>query len=109
MSENILAVTDSSFENDVLQSTVPVLIDFWAEWCGPCRMIAPILEDIAKDYHGKVKIMKMNIDQNSTTPSKYAIRGIPTLLIFKAGKVAGTKTGYMAKSQLTGFIDSHLE
>ena len=106
MSGDIVYVTDDSFEQDVLQSDIPVLVDYWAEWCGPCKMIAPILEEIVNDYAGKLKIAKLNIDENSATPPKYGIRGIPTLMIFKEGDVEATKVGALSKSQLTAFIDS---
>jgi thioredoxin 1 len=106
MSENILTLTDDSFEADVLQSDTPVLVDYWAEWCGPCKMIAPVLEEIAEEYEGKLKVAKLNIDQNEATAPKYGVRGIPTLMIFKGGNVEGTKVGALSKSQLTAFIDS---
>lgn len=108
MSKNIVAVTDQSFETDVLKSDLPVLADFWAEWCGPCKMIAPTLEEIAGEYAAKLKVVKVNVDDNTSTPSQYGIRGIPTLLLFKNGNVVATKVGAMSKSQLTAFIDSHL-
>ncbi|QND86083.1 Thioredoxin [Chromobacterium vaccinii] len=108
MSDLILHVTDDSFENDVLKSDSPVLVDYWAEWCGPCKMIAPILDEVAKEYEGKLKIAKLNIDQNEQTPPKFGIRGIPTLMLFKDGQVAATKVGALSKSQLTSFIDSQL-
>ena len=108
MSSEIVYVTDDSFEQDVLKSEVPVLVDYWAEWCGPCKMIAPILEEIVGEYAGKLKIAKLNIDENSATPPKYGIRGIPTLMIFKDGDVEATKVGALSKSQLTAFIDSNL-
>lgn len=108
MSNDIVYVTDDSFEQEVLQSDVPVLVDYWAEWCGPCKMIAPILDEIVGDYAGRLKIAKLNIDENSATPPKYGIRGIPTLMIFKDGDVEATKVGAMSKSQLTAFIDSSL-
>jgi thioredoxin 1 len=108
MSENILAVTDQSFETDVLKANLPVLVDFWAEWCGPCKMIAPILEEVAKDYSGKLKVAKVNVDDNSNTPGQYGVRGIPTLLLFKGGNVVATKVGALSKSQLAAFIDSHI-
>lgn len=106
MSENIHAVTDDSFEEEVLNSDQPVLVDYWAEWCGPCKMIAPILEEIANEYGDKIKITKLNIDENQNTPPKYGIRGIPTLMIFKDGSVEATKVGAVSKSQLAAFIDS---
>ncbi|MDN0074315.1 thioredoxin TrxA [Crenobacter sp. SG2303] len=108
MSDLILHVTDASFEQDVLKAEGPVLVDYWAEWCGPCKMIAPILDEVAKDYAGRLKVVKLNIDQNEQTPPKFGIRGIPTLMIFKNGEVAATKVGALAKSQLTAFIDSHI-
>lgn len=108
MSDDILHITDSSFEQDVLNSELPVLVDYWAEWCGPCRMIAPILADIAKEYAGKLIVAKLNIDENQGTPAKYGIRGIPTLMLFKGGNVESTKVGALSKSQLTAFIDSSL-
>ena len=108
MSGNIVNVTDASFEQDVLQSDVPVLVDYWAEWCGPCKMIAPILDDLSSEYNGKLQIAKMNVDENSETPAKYGIRGIPTLMLFKNGAVVATKVGALSKSQLAAFIDSHL-
>jgi thioredoxin 1 len=106
MSENIITLTDDSFDADVLQSDVPVLVDYWAEWCGPCKMIAPVLEEISEEYAGKLKVAKLNIDQNEATPPKFGIRGIPTLMIFKGGAIEGTKVGALSKSQLTAFIDS---
>ncbi len=108
MSENIVYLSDADFENDVLKSDIPVLVDYWAEWCGPCRMIAPILEEIAKDYAGRVKVAKLNIDENPGTPPKYGIRGIPTLMLFKDGAVAATKVGALSKSQLASFLDGQL-
>lgn len=108
MSEHIHHVTDSSFEAEVLQSPTPVLVDYWAEWCGPCKMIAPILDEIAKDYGAKLKIAKLNIDENQGTPAKFGIRGIPTLMLFKGGNVVATKVGALSKSALTAFIDSNL-
>ena len=108
MSENILHVTDESFEQDVLQSDSPVLVDYWAEWCGPCKAIAPILEEIAAEYDGKLRIAKLDIDSNSITPPKYGIRGIPTLMLFKGGNVEATKVGAVSKSQLAAFIDSNI-
>jgi thioredoxin 1 len=107
VSDNISAVTDATFEDDVLKSEVPVLVDFWAEWCGPCKMIAPILEEIAVEYDGKIRIAKLNIDDNPATPPRYGIRGIPTLMLFKAGNVEATKVGAVSKSQLSAFIDSN--
>ncbi len=108
MSPHITAVSDASFENDVINASLPVLIDFWAEWCGPCKMIAPILDELAGQYAGKLKIVKMNVDENSGTPAKYGIRGIPTLMLFKEGNLEATKVGALSKSQLIAFIDSHL-
>jgi len=108
MSEHIHYVTDDTFPTEVLQAAQPVLVDYWAEWCGPCKMIAPILDEIASEYAGKLKIAKLNIDDNQTTPAKYGIRGIPTLMLFKNGNVEATKVGALSKSQLTAFIDSNL-
>ncbi|MCB1665699.1 MAG: thioredoxin TrxA [Pseudomonadales bacterium] len=106
MSDNIVQISDASFEQDVLQAPGPVLVDFWAEWCGPCKMIAPVLEELADDYAGKLTIAKLNIDSNIATAPKYGVRGIPTLMIFKNGEVAGTKVGALSRSQLAAFIDS---
>ena len=108
MSEAIVHVSDDTFESEVLQSATPVLVDYWAEWCGPCKMIAPILEDVARDYNGKLKIAKLNIDENQATPPKYGIRGIPTLMLFKNGNVEATKVGALSKTQLAAFIDSNI-
>jgi thioredoxin 1 len=108
MSEHIHYVTDDTFEAEVLQSQQPVLVDYWAEWCGPCKMIAPILDEIANEYAGKLKVAKVNIDDNQATPAKFGIRGIPTLMIFKNGNVEATKVGALSKSQLAAFIDSNL-
>ncbi len=108
MSENITHISDSTFDQEVLQSDVPVLVDYWAEWCGPCKMIAPILIQIAADYEGKLKITKLNIDDNPATPPKFGIRGIPTLMIFKGGDLQSTKVGALSKSQLTAFIDQSI-
>lgn len=108
MSEHILQVSDDSFDADVLKAGTPVLVDFWAEWCGPCKMIAPILADVAVEYAGKVTIAKVNIDQNPNTPPKFNIRGIPTLLLFKNGQVAATKVGALSKTQLKEFLDANI-
>lgn len=108
MSEHILQVSDDSFDADVLKAEAPVLVDFWAEWCGPCKMIAPILDDVAEEYSGKVTVAKVNIDQNPNTPPKFGIRGIPTLLLFKNGQVAATKVGALSKTQLKAFLDSNI-
>jgi thioredoxin 1 len=108
VSDKIVHITDDNFENEVLQSAEPVLVDYWAEWCGPCKMIAPVLDEIAAEYEGRVKIAKLNIDDNPNTPPRYGIRGIPTLMLFKDGEVEATKVGAVSKSQLTAFIDSNL-
>jgi len=108
MSEHIHYVTDDTFEIEVLQSEQPVLVDYWADWCGPCKMIAPILDEVASEYAGKLKVAKLNIDENQETPAKFGIRGIPTLMIFKNGNIEATKVGALSKSQLNAFIDSNL-
>ena len=108
MSENISAVTDASFEQDVLKSDIPVLVDFWAEWCGPCRMIAPILDQVAGENVGKLKVVKLNVDENTETPQKFAIRGIPTMILLKDGKPAATQVGAVHKAQLTAFVTPHV-
>jgi thioredoxin 1 len=108
MSEHIHYISDASFEQEVLQSQVPVLVDYWAEWCGPCKMISPVLDEVAKEYAGKLKVCKLNIDENQATPPKFGIRGIPTLMIFKNGNVEATKVGALSKSQLTAFVDSNI-
>ena len=108
MSSHIVYVSDASFEEEVLKASGPVLVDYWAEWCGPCKMIAPLLDEIAAEYIGKIKVAKLNIDENPQTPPRYGIRGIPTLMLFKNGNVEATKVGAVSKSQLTAFIDSNL-
>ena len=108
MSKNILSLSDSSFEQDVLKSDVPVLVDYWAEWCGPCKMIAPLLDAIADEYEGRVKVAKLNIDENQQTPSQFGVRGIPTLMLFKDGAVEASKVGALSKSQLTAFLDQNI-
>ena len=107
-SEVIQHVTDDSFEPEVLKSEVPVLVDYWAEWCGPCKMIAPILDEVSSAYKDKLQIAKMNVDENREVPAKFGIRGIPTLMLFKNGELAATKVGAMSKAQLTAFIDQQL-
>ena len=108
MSDNIIHVSDDSFEQEVLQSEMPVLIDYWAEWCGPCKMIAPVLDEVASEYADKIRIAKLNIDENPATPPKYGIRGIPTLMLFKNGEVEATKVGAVSKAQLTAFLDENI-
>lgn len=105
---NVIYATDESFENEAINSEIPVLVDFWAEWCGPCRSLSPILDDISSDYAGRVKIVKVNVDESNATAAKYGVRGIPTLLLFKHGEIVGTKVGSLPKSQLTTFIDSSI-
>ena len=107
-SELIKHITDQSFESDVLNSSAPVLVDYWAEWCGPCRMIAPILDDVAQGYQGRLQVAKMNVDENREVPAKFGIRGIPTLMLFKNGHLTATKVGALNKAQLTEFIDQQL-
>ncbi|HEY1393862.1 MAG TPA: thioredoxin TrxA [Methylibium sp.] len=107
-SELIKHISDASFDGDVLKSDKPVLVDYWAEWCGPCKMIAPILDEVAKDYGGKLQITKMNVDDNREVPARYGIRGIPTLMLFKGGQHTATKVGALSKAQLTAFLDQHL-
>jgi thioredoxin 1 len=108
-SELIKHVSDASFEADVLQSKQPVLVDYWAEWCGPCKMIAPILDEVSTAYEGKLQVTKMNVDENRDIPAKFGIRGIPTLMLFKDGQLAATKVGAMSKAQMTAFIDQHVD
>ncbi len=108
MSNNISHITDDNFAAEVLQADTPVLVDYWAEWCGPCKMIAPVLDQIANEYVGKLKIAKLNIDDNPATPRTYSVRGIPTLMLFKGGDIVGQKVGAVSKSQLTAFIDENL-
>ena len=104
----MITLTDDSFENEVLNASIPVLVDFWAEWCGPCKMITPILEEIAEAYTGKVIVAKLNIDDHAATPQLYGIRGIPTLMLFLNGEAIATKVGAISKSQLTAFLDSNI-
>ena len=105
---SIHRVTDDTFEPEVLKSETPVLVDYWAEWCGPCKSIAPILDEVAKEYEGRLKIAKLNVDENRDVPAKFGIRGIPTLMLFKGGQLAATKVGALSKAQLTAFLDGHL-
>ena len=105
MSDNVIHVGDADFEAEVLKSSEPVLVDFWAEWCGPCKMISPIVDELARNYAGKVKVVKINIDHNPNVPRQYAVRGIPTLMMFKDGQVAGTQVGAVGKAQLAQFVD----
>src|SRR5207249_4105366 len=108
MTTNIVTTSDGSFENDVIESKVPVLVDFWAQWCGPCKAIAPILDDIAQKYAGKIKIAKLDVDNNPATPPKFGVRGIPTLILFKDGQVKATQVGLLSKTELAGFIDTNI-
>ncbi|NGX15100.1 thioredoxin TrxA [Wenzhouxiangella sp. XN24] len=108
MSDQIVYTSDNSFDNDVLKSDVPVLLDFWAEWCGPCKMITPILEEVSREYAGRVRVAKINIDENPQTPPKFGIRGIPTLMLFKNGTVEAQKVGALSKKQLIEFLDQHI-
>ena len=107
-SDLIKHTSDASFDTDVLKSSKPVLVDYWAEWCGPCKMIAPILDEVSKDYDGRLQIAKMNVDENRYVPAKFGIRGIPTLMLFKDGQLAATKVGALSKAQLTAFLDANL-
>jgi thioredoxin 1 len=104
----MIQLSDATFEQEVLKSTVPVLVDYWAEWCGPCKMIAPLLDEISTEFAGKLKVAKLNIDENKATPPRYGIRGIPTLMLFKDGAVAATKVGALSKSQLVAFLNQNL-
>jgi thioredoxin 1 len=106
--ELIIHVSDETFDQEVLKSELPVLVDYWAEWCGPCKMLAPIVDEIAKEYEGRLKVCKLDIDANPLTPPKYGIRGIPTLMLFKNGEVVATKVGAISKAQLTAFVDSNI-
>ena len=108
MSDHINNSIDKNFEADVLKSEKPVLVDFWAEWCGPCKTLAPILDKVAKDYAGKLQVVKVNIDENPETPAKYSVRGIPTLMLFKDGNIEATKVGDLSESQLKEFLDAHV-
>ncbi len=108
MSQNIISLSDATFEQEVLKSAVPVLVDYWAEWCGPCKMIAPLLDEVAVEYKGRLNVAKLNIDENPATPPRYGIRGIPTLMLFKDGEVAATKVGALSKSQLIAFLNQHV-
>ncbi|MDD2776256.1 MAG: thioredoxin TrxA [Gallionella sp.] len=108
MSEHIHHVSEATFEAEVLHSQLPVLVDYWAEWCGPCRQLAPILDEVSKEYAGRLKVTKLNVDENQVTPGKFGIRGIPTLMLFKNGDAVATKVGALSKSQLTAFIDTHI-
>jgi thioredoxin len=108
MSDKIKHVTDSTFKSEVLESPIPILVDYWAEWCGPCKMIAPALDESAESYAGRVSIAKINIDENQSVPSRYHVRGIPTLMLFKNGEVVATKVGAVSKSQLAAFLDANL-
>lgn len=108
MSNNISAITDSTFESEVIESSTPVLVDFWAQWCGPCKAITPILEDLAAKYEGKVKVVKLDVDSNPGTPPKFGVRGIPTLILFKDGQVKATQVGLISKNDLASFIDSNV-
>lgn len=108
MSESVLHLTDSDFKETVVKADVPILVDYWAEWCGPCKMIAPVLDEIATDYAGKLTVAKLNIDENPETPQHFGVRGIPTLMLFKDGEVEATKVGALTKTQLAEFIDSNL-
>lgn len=108
MSENIQHVTDENWDTEVLSSDKPVLVDYWAEWCGPCKMVAPILEEIATEYADRLKVCKIDIDENTKTPNRYGVRGIPTLMLFREGQIEATKVGALSKSQLAGFLDSNM-
>ena len=108
MSENIQHVTDENWDTEVLSSEKPVLVDYWAEWCGPCKMVAPILEEIATEYADRLKVCKIDIDENTKTPNRYGVRGIPTLMLFREGQIEATKVGALSKSQLAGFLDSNI-
>lgn len=108
MSDFVQETSDADFESDVVKSETPVLVDFWAEWCQPCRMISPIVEEVAKEYQGRLKVCKVNVDDNTETPAKYGVRGIPSLLIYKGGDVVATKVGALSKSQLSAFVEEHL-
>jgi thioredoxin 1 len=107
-SQSIHRVTDDTFEPEVLKSDTPVLVDYWAEWCGPCKSIAPILDEVAKEYEGRLKIAKINVDENQLTPARYLVKGIPTLMLFKNGNLEATRVGALSKSQLTAFLDSNI-
>jgi len=108
MSDLIHHVSDATFEPEVLKADLPVLVDYWAEWCGPCKAIAPVLDEVAKEYSGRLKVAKVNVDENQETPRKYGIRGIPTLMLFKNGNMEAQKIGALSKSQLTAFLDSNI-